>query len=77
MIVNVIHLDSRYSRDEDGATGTLSKAFPIMIGSWAFLSETQKTVECGMPRRSLDYNFEKLDLEEVITSFTHFNALKI
>ena len=52
MMVNI-----RYSRTEAGATGTLKKA--SMIGSKAFhydglrlKIETQKTVDCEMPRRS-------------------------
>ena len=55
MMVNI-----RYSRTEAGATGTLKKA--SMIGSKAFhydglrlKIETQKTVDCEMPRRSLEY----------------------
>ena len=43
----------RYSRAEAGATGTLKKA----SSGLRLKIETQKTVDCGMPRRSLEYFF--------------------
>ena len=55
----------RYSRAEAGATVTLTKAFYDWFEGislrWLIKRlkiETQKTVKCGMPRRSFEYFFE-------------------
>ena len=60
MMVNI-----RYLRAEAGATGTLTKGFYDWFEGlslrWLIKRlkiETQKTVKCGMPRRSFEYFFE-------------------